>query len=42
VIGRAGRNAGGPPPVGTKTPSVAHAWRCTARESRKGYEISGG
>ena len=29
VIGRAGKNAGGPSPVGTKTPSVAHACRCT-------------
>jgi len=31
VFGRqlACRRAGGPPPVGTKTPSVAHACRCT-------------
>jgi len=29
VIGRAGRNAGGASPVGTKKPSVTHAWRCT-------------
>ena len=31
VIARAGRNAGGRSHVGTKTPSVAHAWRCTWR-----------